>query len=400
MSIGQYEKDGQTLWYAYVNLRSPTKPKVRVQRRVFEIENETAALAEEKKLLACLSKDVAKLELRDATWDEVIDAWEKDKLSYNLGGLAKTTILDYAALLRTWTLPWFEQVASDLNRGDGRELLRHVGEAGKTFTYLRRLKNIINLLYTWGIEEKLIIGVNLSPVQGIDLGKEKETKLPEILTLDEIKSLLHQAKKSNHEWFSVWTLALLTGMRSGELHALPWSNVELVSESDAVSQDSLPPESRYYGLIRVAVSFNSRFKAVGPTKGGYWRTIPVSGELYWFLVDLRKATGTSHHVLPRFWEWDKGLQAAILRKFSVGFGLKSIKFHTLRACFATQLISSGVAPTTVMKICGWKDLKTMQRYIRMAGIDERGATEGLRFLPISDKAAMGRVVNLFEFKAR
>jgi hypothetical protein len=25
-----------------------------------------------------------------------------------------------------------------------------------------------------------------------------------------------------------------------------------------------------------------------------------------------------------------------------------------------------------MKICGWKDLKTMQRYIRLAGIDEAG----------------------------
>ena len=30
-----------------------------------------------------------------------------------------------------------------------------------------------------------------------------------------------------------------------------------------------------------------------------------------------------------------------------------------------------------MKICGWKDLDTMARYIRLAGIDEDGATETL-----------------------
>jgi hypothetical protein len=46
-----------------------------------------------------------------------------------------------------------------------------------------------------------------------------------------------------------------------------------------------------------------------------------------------------------------------------------------------------------MKICGWKDLKTMQRYIRLAGIEVRGATNSIRILP--EKEAMGRVLELF-----
>ena len=72
-------------------------------------------------------------------------------------------------------------------------------------------------------------------------------------------------------------------------------------------------------------------------------------------------------------------------------------FHTLRACFATQLISTGVPATVVMKICGWRDMKTMQRYIRLAGIDEGGATETLRFIP-TEEAVMEKVVNLFEHR--
>ena len=74
-------------------------------------------------------------------------------------------------------------------------------------------------------------------------------------------------------------------------------------------------------------------------------------------------------------------------------GLPSIRFHTLRACFATQLIRDSVAPAVVMKICGWKDLKTMQRYIRLAGIEVKGATLGLKLLP--ERVVMGRVVSLF-----
>jgi len=46
-----------------------------------------------------------------------------------------------------------------------------------------------------------------------------------------------------------------------------------------------------------------------------------------------------------------------------------------------------------MKICGWKDLKTMQRYIRLAGIEVKGATDGLKLLP--DTQVMGRVLELF-----
>jgi integrase len=52
-----------------------------------------------------------------------------------------------------------------------------------------------------------------------------------------------------------------------------------------------------------------------------------------------------------------------------------------------------------MKICGWKDLKTMQRYIRLAGVDEGGATETLRFIP-TEEAVMEKVVSLYDQKRR
>ena len=47
-----------------------------------------------------------------------------------------------------------------------------------------------------------------------------------------------------------------------------------------------------------------------------------------------------------------------------------------------------------MKIAGWKDLKTMQRNIRLAGIEVQGATASLKILP--DVEVMGRVVELFK----
>ena len=100
------------------------------------------------------------------------------------------------------------------------------------------------------------------------------------------------------------------------------------------------------------------------------------------LQDQRLETGSSKYVLPRSWEWDKGLQARVLRRFCYLHGLPSVKFHTLRACFATQMLRSGVEAAKVMKICGWKELKTMQLYIRLAGIEIQGITENLKLFPM------------------
>lgn len=83
----------------------------------------------------------------------------------------------------------------------------------------------------------------------------------------------------------------------------------------------------------------------------------------------------------RFELWKVGKQAQVLKLFCKSIGLPEIKFHTLRACFATQLIGSGVEPVKVMKICGWKDLKTLAIYLRLTGVEEKGVTEGLRILP-------------------
>ena len=84
----------------------------------------------------------------------------------------------------------------------------------------------------------------------------------------------------------------------------------------------------------------------------------------------------------------------MLRAFLKGIGVRPVKFHALRACFATQLLAKNIPPAVVMKICGWKNLKTMEYYVRLAGVDEAGATDVLNLMP-TDREAIDNVVNLF-----
>ena len=370
------------MWMVYVNLRSKTNPTIRAQRRVLDITSERDAKAEEKKLLRELTEEITKKEGIGLTWLEIIERWESAMESgRGYYPYQATTIMDHVSNLKRWTPSWLGRPASSLNKADGRDILREMEILGKSRNFRKNLKHTINVVFKWGCEERHIPGYCASPVEGIQLARSTGEKVPDILTIEEIRKLLQEAKILAHPWYPVWAMALLTGMRNGELHALLWSDVDCSGKR-----------------ITVSKSFNTRMKSVKSTKAGYWRTVPISDELNSLLLEL-KASSKTLQVLPRFWEWDKGEQARILRAFCTGVGIRPVKFHALRACFATQLLANDIAPARVMKICGWRDLKTMQHYIRLAGIDEQGATQALRILP-TDAAVMGEVVKLFDFKAK
>jgi len=71
----------------------------------------------------------------------------------------------------------------------------------------------------------------------------------------------------------------------------------------------------------------------------------------------------SPYLFPRFKEWERGEQALILRDFCAQIEIPSVKFHTLRACFATQLLIMGVDAGTIMAIGGWSNYKTFRIYL-------------------------------------
>jgi len=381
MAITQYEKDGTALWKVYVNLRSKVDPSVRVQKHLLDFKSEAAARSEEKRLIKLLTEKLLQEEGRGSHWEYLIERWEETMKQDQFCRISPLSIGDYAGMMKLWTKNWLKKPASEITKADVRDVVKEMDVQGTSSNYQRKMKNAINLVFTWAIEERIIRGVQESPAYGVQVKERKEDKPPEIFNLDQIRKLLYEAKRLEHPWYPVWATALLTGMRSGELHALLWTDVDIETRRLTVSR-----------------SFNNRANIVKTTKGAYWRNVPISGELHQLLLELKASAGKREQVLPRFWEWDHGDQARVLRTFCVGVGLPSVRFHTLRACFATQLLAHSIAPARVMKICGWKDLKTMERYVRLAGIDENGATECLQVLS-SDAEVMDKVVHLFDPRA-
>jgi len=390
MSVRKYEKNGDTLYEAYISKTSKVNKKIRVQKYSSGHKSKSVALREEKRLIEVVSREIALLEGKGQNWDFVINKWKFEAENGNLGEYANETIIDHVGALRKWTAPWLERPACELNKADGRDMIKRLEEAGCSVSWQKKVKNTVNVVYNFGIEEGIIKGVHTSPVNGLKLNSKRE-KVPDILTMEQARFLLSEAKRQNNPWYYIWAVALFTGMRSGELYALRWESVFSRVNSKTVSGD--------VEKLIVSCTYNKRSNSIKEyPKAGYWRTVPISPQLRGILEELYQMPGESEFVLPRLWQWKNGLQAKALRMFCESIGLPSIKFHALRACFATLMLSIGVPHVTVMKICGWKDLDTMARYIRLAGLDEKGATDKLNLLstaPVTKGDAVENVVNLF-----
>ena len=365
MAITEMMDNTVVNYSVYVNIRSNVMPHIRFQKRINGLLTKAEAKRKERKLVQELSQKVAHAEGHGLTWRMVISKWAATvaSSSYLEKSYNPSTIKDYISMLHRWTKLWLDRPATEITRGDGREVLNLVIENGRSKAFQKRIKNTINMIYNWAIEERAIRGIHNSPVYGLKI-TIKQDKRPEILKTDEIRKLLFVAKAQKHEWYFIWAMALMTGMRNGELYSLRWEDIDLDNKT-----------------IKVERSFNFKIGEFKDTKAGYWRTVPISSELKSLILEIRQIS-KSEFVLPHYDLWKDGKQAKILKYFCKSISLPEIRFHTLRACFATQLIGSGVEPVKVMKICGWKDLKTLAVYLRLAGIDEKGATDGLRLLPL------------------
>lgn len=380
--IRQINTAGLDQFAVCIKVKSKIDPTNAIQReRKKNIQTLEQAIAIKNQLLDEAQREIARRDFLGSTFGQIVEDWETGvftKKIFTARVINERTLEDYGQVLRNYVRDWWKRPAAEITPAEISQRLYVIHtEKGKSRGVQLKLRSAINIIYEWAILAGRIQGVQQSPGKNVTLFGRKVEKRQPILTLQEIRKLLEAAREYNHEWQPHWLFSLHTGARSGESYALEWSDVDL--------------ENR---RLFINKSFSKRTNKVGPTKAGYWREVPINDELSRLLMELRaKYSASSKHVLPRIHSWNKGEQARVLRQFCQLIGITEINFHALRACFATQLLRNGVEAARVMKICGWRELATMQTYIRLAGVEITGVTDSLKFTSADE--AVGKVVNLF-----
>lgn len=285
------------------------------------------------------------------TWlDKCLKALEKQ--------YQPSTYYTYEKCLNRYVTPvWEAKDVRTLTQDDVRDLIFNKLPADSTPHTRKATLKLTRKIFEMAVDSQEI---TKNPCAGIKVSAPVNDQ--KVLNKLEVKMLLVEAKATNHRFYPVWVTALKTGMRSGELKALLWTDVDF--------------ESR---VIHVSKSWSSK-NGVKSTKSGRSRVVPMSDDLMVFLKELRlKGNPKEPHVLPRLNEWSKGYQAKVLREFCKQIGITTIRFHDLRATFITNLLSQGVSLARVMAIVGHSQIDTTNEYLRKAGVDLKDATNCLGY---------------------
>ncbi len=335
-------------WEAYFCKRHPiTRKPVNARKR--GMKSEAEAKRAERELIAQVERKLHESII--PTWAATLDRFLENCRDR---GLTEHTIHDYETSLKAHTLEtWGNRCIDEITTAEVRELIKaRVGN--RSASHQKNLRKFIKAVFGYAVEEG-VMDRNPTPTMHFQVGE----KAKKVLTEEQARTLLEKAKQMDWEWYPHWAMALYTGMRSGELYALTWDKVNLDDR-----------------LIKVDSSWNNKdgFKS---TKSGDDRIIVIAQNVVPMLRQLKLQQSDSAFVLPRMEKWDKGEQARELRMFLKGIGLPIIRFHDLRATWATILLTKGVEPIRVMKMGGWKDMKTMMIYVRTAGVDIKGMTDCL-----------------------
>lgn len=348
MAITFKTVNGKKLFEVYVN-GSDLRGR-RIQRRKRSIDSLRLAQDIEFEF----ERELAKLREEGSpyTWQE----WFDIALARMRNERAKSTVINYQSYLGKWAAPhWKDRDLKSITRDDVYTVVyerfdpTHSPSSRKTL--LKQIKRIFQLAMEEGLLDR-------NPAVGITVNVPEVEQ--DVLTNEEVKTFLQASKDTQHRFFPIWVMALGTGMRSGELFALNWSDLDLEAK-----------------LISVTKQWTNK-DGFGPTKSRRSRVVPISDELTLFLKELKLKTETEN-VLPRLREWENGEQAQVTREFCESIGVTSVKFHDLRATFITNLLARGVPLAVVMSIVGHSQLKTTNGYLRKAGVEVKGWTNKLGY---------------------
>ena len=210
------------------------------------------------------------------------------------------------------------------------------------------------------------------PVVDIVYPKDKKKEM-RVLSLEEQKNLVDYLQKDMDTCKFGVLLALLTGIRIGELCALKWETVSVEKKSIRITETM-------QRLKSTEEDGNAKTKIVidVPKSEASVRTIPLTDNAVGLLSKMQEKfansdtipkngiksnenayvlTGTNHYMEPRTLQYR-------FKKYVKECGLTDVHFHTLRHTFATRCVEVGFEVKSLSEILGHSSTTiTLERYV-------------------------------------
>jgi integrase len=283
---------------------------------------------------------------RVPTFKEVADQW----LAYKKMNIREHTYESYLGHVENNLKPFFgETKITRINYRSITKFAAHEDERGASVHHLRKSLVLLTGIMKYAVRQRLI---EYNPVQEVEKPKGrsryKEEDQMDILRPDEIRLFLEKVETQKHK--TLFTLAVMSGARQGELLGLMWSDVDWFNSQLIIRR------TYQHGQFYEPKSSTSKRKIdLGPTAMAHlkkWKLACPLNELdLIFPNDIGKPIDKNNLVRRHF-------EPAIRKA-----GLRKIRFHDLRHTYASLLIDQGEHPKYIQTQMGHSSINvTMDTY--------------------------------------
>jgi integrase len=296
-----------------------------------------------KKALAALSLNVNKEPEGGShpalmTMGQLIDHYKAKELGEDRLSKAQSTVDVYKEFLTYWIAPRWERVrASAVTPTEVEEWLHSLTLADGTKA---KIRNIMSAVFQHGLRHQLIA---TNPIRGLVRQSAKRRKEPDILTADEMRSIMQRLSPLHR---TMVFLAGATGLRFSELRGLQWQDVDFASGTlnlrrgvvknnvtDLKTAASRKPVPLHMALVEALLSLRAE-SAYQQSSDWVFASVKAKGK-----VPVWPSSLMADHILP-------AVKAAKIEKH--------VSWHVFRHSYASLLKANG------------EDVKVVQESLRHA----------------------------------
>jgi integrase/recombinase XerD len=252
-----------------------------------------------------------------------------------LRGYSPKTIKAYRSCLRSFVHYFKPRHPRELTENDIREYLLHlIADKMHAAGTVNQVFNALRLLYVDLYQRPFAIGSIPRP--------QKEKKLPDVLSENEVKRLLCSVDNLKHRTMLMFAYA--SGLRVGELVRLRIEDID--GERGLIH-------------IRSAKGMRDRFTVLAESFRGalfeYWKSykLGMSGWLFPGLTNDRHLS-------------ERSIQAVLERALKAAGIEKPASMHTLRHSFATHLLEHGTDLRYIQELLGHQSVRTTEVYTHVS----------------------------------
>ncbi len=359
-----YKDDNRGTWFYVLNFQNEMGERKQKRKRGFKTKKAATDALKEVEVDMSRGNYVAPAKIR---FSEYIYEWLKVKSV----SLSKQTIKLYEINIKIHVIPSLGNLQLDQIKSMHIQrfvsVLRDKGLADST---IKRVFSIVNTCLNYAVKMGILSVNEASKIERLKVNYKKM----EIWNIEQINKFLKVAE--GHRYHSVFYIAIMTGLRQGELLGLRWEDVDL--------------NRRVLHVRQILEHDGKSFKEGAKTKSSV-RSIAISSSVKSLLLECkdrldseRDYLGTDYTNLNLVMCTEKGTPIHprnLIRAFkelSEIAGLPKIRFHDLRHTHATLMIFQNEPMKLIADRLGHSKISTtMDTYGHLLPNMQRDASDRL-----------------------